>query len=416
MKQCNLFRQPGLARTLLLSLILVITAGLVRADTFEANAAKYNKMVQLGRSNLAGGHPKKAENIFSLALRIVPTDTKVQLSLAEAFARQGQVRKAESYLRYLLRHPDHRANSKLYLAALAQLYERYPFTGSGNFSILPSTNIENTSSNMYFNTLLGRFEIEDGGEETSGIGLELGAYGKYRHPLADGLFLEVGASLNHIWYDVKDLRYWRGRVTADVTRLSFSDDLRVGVHADRTYYPSVTGNSSDRMAIGAHGYWMHFLDDRTWLNLSALAEHRNYLEKDSLSGPFATIALRWTRRFPSGAKMSFGGSVERSRPSLAYHRYWGASVQAGYEHNLSDTFRAGLSVGASLRIYDTDFVAANYARRDEIFRVGLSLSDSRIKIFEGTPKLTCGYKIQNSNIALYETNSTDCRIGWEFRF
>lgn len=380
------------------------------------SAEDYRQLVQLGRRSLAGGQPDKAIKFFSLSLRVAPGDTEAQLSLAEAFARNGQVRRAEAYLRHLLKDPDQRANAKLYLGALALLYERYPTTVSGSFSILPSTNVENTSSNSYFDTLIGRFQIEGGGEETSGIGLDLGVHGKYRKPLDGGVHLEFGAALNHVWYDTSKLRYWRGRVTADVVKLGFSDDLRIGLHVDRVYYPHVPGKSSDRLTLGLHGYWSHSLGERARLSVSATAENRDYLEQDSLSGPFATVGVRWSKRLGSGATVFLGGSLERSEPNLSYHRYWGTTVKAGYERNLSDNFRAGISLGTTLRVYDTNFPAQAYERRDELFSLGLSASDSRIRVLGTTPRLSCEYGVRKSNIALYEMNSTDCRIGWEFRF
>ncbi len=71
---------------------------------------------------------------------------------------------------------------------------------------------------------------------------------------------------------------------------------------------------------------------------------------------------------------------------------------------------------ATLKLYDADFAAVDYARRDEIYRFGVSLSDSRIKLLGSTPKLSCGYKVQSSNIALYTSSTTDCRLGWSYRF
>jgi len=114
--------------------------------------------------------------------------------------------------------------------------------------------------------------------------------------------------------------------------------------------------------------------------------------------------------------LTLGGTLERSTPSLEYHRYWGASLRAGYNFDLSDTLRAGVDFGATLRQYDTAFPSVDFARRDEIYRIGVSLSSSRIKIMGSTPKLSCSYKVQTSNIALYSSETTDCRIGWNYRF
>jgi len=376
----------------------------------------YGTFMQLGRAALTKEAPKKAIVYFSKARRIAPSDLPAQLSLAEAFARNDEVRRAEAFLRYLLNQPEYGKYETQYLAALAKLQTRYPFVASASFAALPSTNIKNTSSATVFDTLIGRFEIDDGGEETSGIGFDVGLQGRYRYPLADGLSFEIGAALNRIWYDDPKLRYWRGRVTTDIKQIGAHGSILGGLHFDRTYYADVEGDSSDRIATGLHGQWSRSLSPQTRLRFNGIVEYRDYLDKDTLSGPYASLSSTWVKTFETGAAIVFGGAVERSKPSLGYHRYWGGTLRGGYETNITDTLRAGLSLSAAVRRYDSDFAAVDYPRRDEIFRIGFSVSDNRIKIMGGTPKLSCGYKIQNSNISLYQSTSTDCRIGWSYQF
>ncbi|WP_303504397.1 porin family protein [Pacificibacter sp. 1_MG-2023] len=376
----------------------------------------YVTFMQLGRAALTKEAPKKAIVYFSKARRIAPSDLPAQLSLAEAFARNDEVRRAEAFVRYLLNQPEYGKYETQYLAALAKLQTRYPFVASASFAALPSTNIKNTSSATVFDTLIGRFEIDDGGEETSGIGFDVGLQGRYRYPLADGLSFEIGAALNRIWYDDPDLRYWRGRVTTDIKQIGARGSILGGLHFDRTYYADVEGDSSDRIATGLHGQWSRSLSPQTRLRFNGIVEYRDYLDKDTLSGPYASLSSTWVKTLETGAAIVFGGAVERSKPSLGYHRYWGGTLRGGYETNITDTLRAGLSLSAAVRRYDSDFAAVDYPRRDEIFRLGFSVSDSRIKIMGGTPKLSCGYKIQNSNISLYQSTSTDCRIGWSYQF
>ncbi|MEG3663385.1 porin family protein [Celeribacter halophilus] len=400
------------------ALILVfINLGLgAHAESAITAREAYGKLMQLGQVALAKDAPEKATVYFSKARRLAPRDPRAQLSLAEAFARDGQVRRAEAFLRYLLKQPEQAQNETYYLAALAKLQSRYPFVASASFAALPSTNIRNTSSQTVFDTLLGRFEIDDGGEETSGIGVDVGVKGLYRRSLADGFSFELGTSLHRIWYGEPELRYWRGRLTADLIWLEAEQDLRIGLHGDRIYYTDVEGNSSDRIASGIHGYWSRALTQDTRLSVNGLAEYRDYLDKGTLSGPYASLGVGWGKRFDNSAAFFMGGSIERSKPSLDYHRYWGTTLRAGYDTNITDTLRGGVNLSATLRHYDSDFSAVDYARQDEVYRIGVSLSDKRIKIMGGTPKLSCSYKIQNSNIALYEATSTDCRIGWSYQF
>lgn len=408
-----LYRLRALA---LLALCLIWGAQSAVADMTVTPEQAYQELMQLGHTALSEDAPQKAALYFSKALRVAPTNPTPQLAMAEAWVRQGQIRKTEAFLQHLLRDPDQARNADHYLKAFSQLQKRYPLVASASFAVLPSTNIRNTSSETVFDTLLGRFNIDDGGQETSGIGSEASARLSYRRPLAKGLSFELGTTLKRVWYSDPDLRFWRGRVSADVRTFDTTGELRAGLHVDRTYYGETEGTSSDRTITGAHLSWSHALSSDTRLNLSALAEYRDYLDKGSLSGPYGALSIGWRKRLEKGAILSFGGTLERSTPKLNYHRYWGAGLRTGYDMRLTDTFRVGVDLSANLRLYDTDFAAVNYARRDEIYRVGLSLSDSRLKLMGVTPKLSCGYRVQSSNIALYSSNTTDCRIGWSYNF
>lgn len=410
-------RRPFRLRRVCALILVCMSIGIgAQADSTPSAREAYVRFMHLGQVALDQNAPKKATVYFAKARGIAPSDLRAQLSLTEAFARSGQIRRAEAFLLYLLRQPEQEKYETDYLAALAKLQTRYPFVASASFAALPSTNIKNTSSETVFDTLLGRFEIDDGDEETSGIGIEAGLHGRYRHPIANGLNFEIGTTFKRIWYNETDLRYWRGRVTADVQKIDAYGSMRGGLHFDRTYYAEVEGDSSDRIATGLHGQWSITLTSQTRLTFNGIAEYRDYLDKDSLSGPYTSLSSAWVKTFETGTSILFGGAIERSEPSLDYHRYWGGTVRAGFETNVSDTLRAGVNLSATLRQYDTDFSAVDYARRDEVYRIGLSLSDSRIKVLGGTPKLSCGYKIQNSNISLYQSRSTDCRIGWSYKF
>lgn len=406
----------AIASTTLIALIVICAGADLRAETKIDKVNAYQLLIQLGRKALAANSPQKAAHYFMRARQIAPLDAKAQLSIAEAFSRSGQARRSEAFLKHLLRDPAQRPNAGLYLQALDQLMKRHPFVASGSLAILPSTNVSNTSSETKFETLLGRFDIDGGGEETSGVGLEYGVEGRYRRPIGKGVAFELGVALTRVWYAEAPLRYWRGRVTADLTQIRPERDLRGGIHLDRSYFTGLDQNRSDRMAVGVHAGWSTALTRDTRLSVSGVLEHRRYIDKDSLSGGYGSVAMTWSSRLDDGSGYYFGGSLERSHPKLGYHRYFGASLRSGYDRNLSSTLRAGVDSSVTLRHYDETFAALNFARRDEIYRLGFSVSDSRLTVFDATPKLSCGYRVQSSNVALYTANAVDCRIGWAYRF
>ncbi|SLN55027.1 hypothetical protein AQS8620_02412 [Aquimixticola soesokkakensis] len=386
------------------------------ADPSGSAQAVHAQLMNAGRAALAAGDPDTSLTAFSRALRLAPRDPRAQLAMAQAWAQSGQPRRAEAFLHHLLRDATQQENAALYLAALDELARRYPFQFSASLAFLPSSNIKNTSSETYFDTLWGRFAIEDGGAQTSGVGVDAGAQVLYRRPLGAGQSLEIGANLGRVWYRAQELRYWRGRLFADVTSQTRQTSARAGVHVAGVRFDAGAQSGANRLTRGLHAGWSTRLSQSASLTLSGRFETRAYLDKPALSGPFGALSLGGHMALGPSQALAFGTTIERSTPALAYHRYWGAGLRADYRFDLSDTLRAGIDASATLRRYDTDFPSLDYARRDMVYRVGGMLSDSRLSLMGATPTLSCGYKVQTSNVALYASRTTECRLGWAYRF
>ena len=382
----------------------------------EARATLYAALMQRGMTALKTQDAPKAATYFSKALQLAPRDVRTQILLAESYIQAGQTGRAEAFLTYLLDDPRQVDHADLYLGALNKLYEKRPLVASGSFALMPGTNIKNASSQTYFDTLLGRLTIDDGGDEMSGIGVDVGGRAAYRVALGAGRRLEFGGSLTHVWYEEKSLRYWYGRLWSDLVHLSPGAQWRGGAHISRLYHKDEEGRGSDRVAKGLHANWSQDLGEGMQVGVSAIAEYRDYLASNSFSGPYASVGVHWSKRTDRSEILSVGVTVERATREVDYHSYWGGSLRGGYERPFGDNLRAGVGVSATLRVYDAEFFTVDYARRDEIYRVDLSVSDKRLKMMGATPKLTCGYRVQSSNVALYDSNSTDCRVSWSYQF
>lgn len=339
-----------------------------------------------------------------------------QLGLALSLVRKGQADKAVAYLQYLLQKPSLEAFDAVYLDWIAKIQRQHPFSVSGAFSLLPSTNISRASSSTHFDTNLGRFKIDDGGQEQGGVGVRLGFQAHYNIPLRQGKSLRFTTSADRIWYRDAEQRRWRGGLSLDLISLSRRHIGRIGVHVDRDYYEAAGTNGPDLLSYGLHGSWLRKHQDGSSVQYSGRLDYRNYLERDNLSGPIASFKVYRTVPLSPRIDGSFGVTVERARPKSAHQRYVGGTLQAGVFFPLSDNTRLGSNLSVSLRRYDTNFPALNFARRDMVYRVGFVLTDQRIKVLGKTPTLSCGYKRQDSNVALYNMNATDCQIKWSYSF
>jgi tetratricopeptide (TPR) repeat protein len=383
------------------------------AETIS-NADRYASLIASGRIALRQEAPEAAIPHFTTALRLAPNSKLASLLLAESYLRAGQPLRAQAYLTYKLKSASDTASEDIYQTALDQLFHREPIAFSGSFALLPSTNIANTSSNTYFDTLIGRFMINDGGDAVSGIGAQSGGHVAYRYPLGDGRRFELGAGVHNTWYKEPSLRSRQVSLSADFKQIGRLTDWGAGLHHRILTYPDAP--ASDRTITGLHANWSRAMNDRNRLSLLGTIEQRNYRNSDALSGHYVAGGVSIAHHLASGARVSFGAEIQRSTPNLDYHRYWGGALSAEFDRSIGPTLRAGINARLAVRQYDVDFAAVDFARHDTIRQIGFSISDSRIKMFGATPKLSCRYTAQSSNIALYALNSTDCQLGWSYRF
>ena len=376
----------------------------------------YGRLIKIGKQAQSSNNPETATKAFSQAVRLSPQNPHAHLLLAANFLSQGQQRRAEAYLHNQIKRPEQRANARVFMAAIAQLEHRRPFVLSSSFVLKPSSNVNNVSSQEFFDTLLGRFDIDNGADEQFGIGIELGGKVLHRTPIKDGLSIELSGAIYRAIYENNSLRYWLARLEADLKQIGPNEDWRIGIFADRKAFTDVPNSNGELFSYGIRGYLNKRLSPKYQISFNASAVQRDYLNAQTLSGPVFNFETTVRSVHARGRTSFYGLNIERRRTKLDYHQYWGIGVRAGFEYNMSQSLRFGLNGGVTIREYDADFASVNFARQDRIFKVGVSAIHKKIEIFGATPKLSCGYERQKSNIALYSKKTTECQIGWFYRF
>lgn len=402
-------------KSILFSLLVsFISAGHVASDPMQE--VRYGRLIEYGKQAQKAGKQEIAVRAFSKAIRLSPRNPHAHLLLVKSFASQGLQRRAEAYLHSLIKEPEQRVNVATFQAALAKFEKQRPFVFSGSFVIKPSSNINNVSSQRFFDTLLGRFDINNGGNEQFGVGVELGGKLVHRTPLQDGRSIELSGTISRGFFERSDLRYWRANIGADIKQIGPQKDWRIGIFADRKAYTDVSNSSGELLSYGLRGNFRKSLSASRHISIHGSAEQRNYINAETLSGPIFSLGTSVRSVHARGRTSFYGINFERRRTELDYHRYWGIGVRAGYEANVTQNLRMGLNSAFTIREYDANFASVDFARHDRILKFGVSAINKKIDVFGATPKLSCSIERQKSNIALYSKNTTECQIGWFYSF
>jgi hypothetical protein len=112
---------------------------------------------------------------------------------------------ARYHVGQLLRSAQSEDDIETLTRGLSEITAADPWDVSFNFSLLPSTNVNRYTYNNEFETLLGIFTPEGGGDEVSGIGLSVGAGLSYTIALPDYSQLSLRTRVDQRLYDVPDL-------------------------------------------------------------------------------------------------------------------------------------------------------------------------------------------------------------------
>lgn len=344
--------------------------------------------------------------------------TASRIHTLERLAQTGEIRRAEAVLTRLIRTAPTAQAASAYNRALARIMRTAPVHLRGGVSLRPSTNITRAANAAQFTTLIGDFDITDGGQPRSGLGLNVNIGATYRLPITEGRTVEMTGLLAREWFAERDLRHVSATARVDVVDRQQGLTRRVGAFVTHTHHDGHSGPSSSRpdaTRYGLRGAWSWDDGDIT-RSLRGQLEYRDYVNQDARDATFASVDVSGSRPVSDRTRLTWGGGIERMRPALGYQRYWGANAHVGLTHQVTQTTRLGATARLALRRYDDDFASVDYARADEIFKLGLSASNSQIRVAGAVPTLTCSHTEHRSNIALYQTRYTDCGVTFSFDF
>jgi hypothetical protein len=317
---------------------------------------------------------------------------------------------ARYHVGQLLRSAQSEDDIETLTRGLSDITAADPWDVSFNFSLLPSTNVHRYTYNNEFETLLGIFTPEGGGDEVSGIGLSIGAGLSYTIALPDYSQLSLRTRVNQTLYDISELNSTSVRV--GLSRESFA------IGRTTTMEPFLRLSIDEEQVLERRDYGLKLatawqLGNGGQLRTSFLGESRNYIDSDATSGPYGRIGVNYGNSIGPRTRFGLGISIARFEPEREHLTYWERSVSADISRRFNGIGALGLFGSITARDYDGIFPATDLIREDDTVAVGISYSPQTFEVFGARPKVSCQVQRNASNIALYDYQSTDCRIAFE---
>lgn len=361
-----------------------------------------------------------ADQIEQIRLRIgyklaqKPNNRVLRFRYAQASYQAGYHDAAKYHLRHLMRTSKSAVELRQLKDAYGTVVAESPWSFGVNVSILPSTNINKTSSNEIFDTRLGRFLIVGGGDEESGVGLRLGGRLNYETLLQSDDTLTYGLEVNRNQYPDARLNRFDGSVQLTWGQRSIRGYTQVSPYIRRYVYDESSDNNSTRYGLRvSHEI---YLTDLSSLTGTFAGERREYDSSEYLDGNFFSTSLSYRGQLSDRYGLTLGAAVSRSSPVQEHLRYAGASVWEEISRSFRNFGEIGLNASIGMRHYEGTFPALEEARSDQNTSFGISFRPQRLQVLGVAPKLSCSVSRNWSNVALYDFRSTDCSVTFERTF
>lgn len=345
-----------------------------------------------------------------------PQNRTVRFRHAQASYQVGNHDAARYHLQQLMRtSPNARDLEKLY-EAYAIVVAKSPWSFGLNFSFLPSTNVNKTSSNEIFETPLGPLLIAGGGAEESGVGVRYGARVNYESILSTDASLTYGFEINRNQFPADRLNNIDGTIRLSWRKVSLSGQTTVAPFVTRHIYEVTERTSSNSTRYGLQVGHEHFLTFDSSITGMFTAERRDYDDKKYLDGSFFSTSLSYQNRVSDSYHVRFQTGISASTPQEDHLRYTAITFSGELTRSVKSLGSIGINIGLGKRAHKANFPLLGKTREDRSASIGFSFRPQKLRVLGASPKVSCVLQKNRSNIALYEYKSTDCTLTFERNF
>jgi Protein of unknown function (DUF560). len=351
---------------------------------------------------------------FLLALGLTISDAQAQDmpdALAQAHIQRalsdiktGHQDKAESRFRWLLMSdrasPDRTAR---YLHALALLSRERPLRFAARANLTPSSNLQRDSSEDSF--LI--FPLDD---PESGTSFSLGTTMTATHAYRDGRALSGALSLDGTLATAEELDNSRLALSLNHDWLTAGRTTRLSLtHGQRRYKDLASRSSTpdyDEWSLGlSTSRWR---DGGVRLSYAVSLSQRDYEERDYMDGLTGRLSAAYSKPLADLGRLTLRGSLAQADVEKDHYSYQELELGLSFARHEKNGLGWELGLARSWRDYEDDFAPLDVPREDRSNAISFGLSHDKLKLRDMTPRLSCTFSDQSSNVALYTFDSLDC--------
>ena len=338
-----------------------------------------------------------------------PDNRSLRFQYVQASYQLGDFKSAKRNTDILIRTAESPQEVSALKRVYAEVVSKSPWTSRLGFSIIPSTNIDRTSSNEFFDTALGQLTIVGGGQTKTGVGFLLNGELDYTFALRDGSTLTLGASMMRRQFPAERMNFTEFEASLSWRKRTFLTDTQFGPFATRAVYDLGGEDANDWSSIGLSFSQDIRLAKGETLAGKISAERKDFDNSDYADGTYAKVNVTYTTVF-GDSSYRFGFGMDRGWPEQEHLRFTAASTWAEVGRSMAGVGKASLNLGFGARRYEGAFPALGFAREDEWAAIGITFVSPKLRVWNSTPKFSCRFQKNWSNVALYEFQSTDCVI------
>ncbi len=280
------------------------------------------------------------------------------------------------------------------------------------FAILPSTNLNQGTSNSHFDSTAGQVLIDKNAKPISGVGVKLGVSGYFQHMFDAQSRVVADWRISRELYKHKQFNSTSGLLSLTYQRAADQFDWSISTYAQNVWREQGT----DKLVYGARGDLSLRLGDKKRLSFSLDLGRDQYKGNPQASGNFAIFNTALSYQLSPSMSITSGFGLEGSRPSAKYAQYNAAKAFV----DVSKYWKGGLSTSLGLEIgarkYADTYPNTTSARSDKFYKLNLSLQNDNISLGGFTPRVDCSYKKNISNVAYFDYGTTNCGISFSRSF
>ncbi|AKH99148.1 Protein of unknown function (DUF560)/Tetratricopeptide repeat [Hoeflea sp. IMCC20628] len=361
----------------------------------EAIPAAYLLAVVYART----GRLDRAEKLLREILSREPGIDTVRIELVEILLAQNKRQAAGYQLNRLIDTADLTRDSN----QLEQLSRRAGttrgFSLSGYFSLAPSTNVNDGTSQS--TVMIGGlpFTIANGAREQSGIGVRAGAVAGYSHMLTENLAAYASLSAGFSDYSNDDYDKQQGEIRVGLRR----NELRYSLQAEAIFDRHWQNFKPYSLGIGGRVAAKWNFAQNWWVSAEVIHMNRSFdaTRAAEASTTRATGTLR--RAFSNQIAVSVSSSFERETVSARpWNSYDSKSLTLGMETPIAFGLRMNAYLTVGTRDFEDLFPGLRLVRQDRFGELRGAFRKDDFQIAGLSPIIGLFHKQQSSNVAFYD--------------